>query len=521
MRRLEGRLFVGASSPSTPRLRGLGFSLLCAGALLAVGCVPKAKPDAPPVTDDGGSPAATPAPSAPPPSTGGDVSVAPSSGSEPSDGGAAPAPAEAAPVRASSTAKGAFDDATKAIARGSEGYRDAAGSLEDAVRIDPAFIQAWFNLGVVRQRLGELNKAQEAYEKTLELNKEFVPGYVNLASVYRSKGNYDKALDLLAKAATYAPTDSSVRNERIAILRATGRTDDAIAEAHKLIAENSNDLNAFVNLALAYHDKGNLDMSRLVYEKAFAAFPTVSDDAHVRHAYGMVLLAQDERDLAIVNGFDKAVKLDPYYVEALINRAQLYLEDSEPKEAVKLLRRAVDQQPTNQPARLTLAVALRRSGDLEAAKSQYEIVLTQNPSSFDALYNLAVLYSNYLQDPAKAKEKFELARKQTNDNELVAELDRYIDEAQRSIEIRERTEKLRQMREQAAKEREAKEAAEKAAQGSGGGDEGGGAPPDEGGSDGDDSGGDEGTGGDEAPAPSEDGGAGGGSPEAGDDAPAE
>ena len=131
------------------------------------------------------------------------------------------------------------------------------------------------------------------------------------------------------------------------------------------------------------------------------------------------------------------------------------------------------------------------------------------------------VYSNYLQDPAKAKEKFELARKQTNDNELVAELDRYIDEAQRSIEIRERTEKLRQMREQAAKEREAKEAAEKAAQGSGGGDEGGGAPPDEGGSDGDDSGGDEGTGGDEAPAPSEDGGAGGGSPEAGDDAPAE
>lgn len=474
---------AGSAAGSAAR-SGLRPSLLALMlAIFLPGCVPKNTPDEGPVVEATPpptrvEPATTPADAEPlaPAATADEPAVA---------GDAAPSPAASAPPQPAASATSAFAKAEKALALGEPGYREALSHLDEATRLDPSYTQAWFNRGVVLQRMGRLADAESSYQKALDINPDFIPAYVNLASVMREQGQHDRALDILDRARKKAPGNSQVGNERVAVLRSMGRVDDAIAEAHRLIKENSNDLNAFINLAIAYYDQGNLEMSRLVFEKAFASFPDVSSDAHVRHAYGLVVLKQGERDLAIVTGFDKALELEPKYVDALINRAQLHLEDSEPKKAAELLRRAVEEEPRNTEARLSLAVALRRSGDLDAAKAQYEILIDQAPSSFDAVYNLAVLYSNYLSDPARAKEYFERARKLTESQELIAQVDQYIAEAQRNIETQERTEKLRRLREQAAQEKAAREAAEKAAQGGGeGGEEGAspddGAPPDEG-----------------------------------------
>lgn len=439
-------------------------ALLLAAALLAgaaSGCTPKAKPDEP-VAPAASAPTPTPRPEAPEP-----VSAA-----KTEEPGVAPAdPQVAAPVVAVGPAA-SLARAQEGISRGPDGYASAESHLRDALRQDPQLYQAWFNLGVIQQRQGKKDDARASYQKAIEIAPTFMPPYVNQASMLREEKDYDRALDLLSTALKQAPKNPYVRNERVAVLRAMGRTSDAIDEAHRLIKDNSNDVSAFVNLALAYHDQGNLEMSRLVFEKAFATFPEVSNDARVRHAYGKLLLAAGERDLALATGFDKALELDPGYVECLVNRAQLYLQDSEPKKAEELLRRAVDLDPMNAPARMSLGVALRRLGELDGAKAQYEIILSERPNEVDALYNLGVLYGNYLNDPTKAKEYFERARKVAQDDELVASLDAYIAEAQRNIDTRERTEKLRQLREQAERDKAAREAQ----QGTSGGSDAGQAP---------------------------------------------
>ncbi len=110
-----------------------------------------------------------------------------------------------------------------------------------------------------------------------------------------------------------------------------------------------------------------------------------------------------------------------------------------------------------------LGVALRRGADYEAAEAQYELILASEPENLDAVYNLGVLYSNYLQDPDQALASFQRARDLTNDDELIASLEGYIQEAERDIANRDRMERLKQLREEAARKKEA-EAAAKAAE---------------------------------------------------------
>lgn len=341
---------------------------------------------------------------------------------------------------------------------------EAIRELQAALAQNSQFAEAWFNIGIAHQRTGNLNAAEEAYRKTLEIKPDMTVAMINLAEVYRVKGDFDRALDLLERAERQTPRNSLVRNQRVAVLRAMGRNDEAVSEARSLIEENSNDEAAFINLALAYHAKNDLNMACLVYEKALASFPDVGKDPFVLYDYGQVLLAMKERRRASIDGFDPAIQIAPNYVPALVARANLYLEDSDNEKALELLKRAVDAEPTNVQARLSLAVAQRRAGDYESAKAQYDIVLTSSPQHYQALVNAGILASNYLSDQEKALEYFRRAREVASQDSQKQQLDSWIAESEKMLKraADQRAKDLKRQQEEAA--RKAAEEAAKAAQ---------------------------------------------------------
>lgn len=51
-------------------------------------------------------------------------------------------------------------------------YRAAARSLEEAVAVDPEGANLWYNLGNVCERLGNLERAQAAYQRYLERTRD-------------------------------------------------------------------------------------------------------------------------------------------------------------------------------------------------------------------------------------------------------------------------------------------------------------------------------------------------------------
>lgn len=65
----------------------------------------------------------------------------------------------------------------------------ARSHLELATRMDPTFIGAWNNLGVLYMREGALGEAERAYTTALDHKQRYAPTLSNMANLYRHMGD--------------------------------------------------------------------------------------------------------------------------------------------------------------------------------------------------------------------------------------------------------------------------------------------------------------------------------------------
>lgn len=71
--------------------------------------------------------------------------------------------------------------------------KDAVDWLQVAVAIDADLANAWVNLGVALRRNGDLEKAEQAYKKSLEADPRVYSAYQNLAALFRLQGREEEA----------------------------------------------------------------------------------------------------------------------------------------------------------------------------------------------------------------------------------------------------------------------------------------------------------------------------------------
>jgi tetratricopeptide (TPR) repeat protein len=74
-------------------------------------------------------------------------------------------------------------------------YRTSLSLTEDTVRKQPGNARAWQNLGVFHQEAGHLERALEAYSRSLELNPAGVKALANRALIRFELGQWEAALD--------------------------------------------------------------------------------------------------------------------------------------------------------------------------------------------------------------------------------------------------------------------------------------------------------------------------------------
>jgi predicted CXXCH cytochrome family protein len=79
--------------------------------------------------------------------------------------------------------------------------------------------------------------------------------------------------------------------------------------------------------------------------------------------------------------YQKALKLDPSQVAAAVNLGNLYIKGGQAREAIRLWQYALQKSPGLETVRLSLAVALYRSGDSAAAEASLTKLLELNPAN--------------------------------------------------------------------------------------------------------------------------------------------
>lgn len=153
---------------------------------------------------------------------------------------------------------------------GQSDYQGARRELEAAIRIDPAYMKAYDNLGISMDRLGDRQAALMNLKKAAELDeKSQMPSelpYLDLARFYHDDNDLGDALVLALKAVDRNPRSAEALMELGKIYRDQSRWQDAIDALTKALAVNPHSAESYFLLGVAYRAVGKRDASRKAIE---------------------------------------------------------------------------------------------------------------------------------------------------------------------------------------------------------------------------------------------------------------
>lgn len=282
----------------------------------------------------------------------------------------------------------------------------ASDSLRQAVQLDPAFVEAWYNLGWVQLELNLLRDAQDTFKKVTELKADHVAAWAALGVAYEREEAWAPAQIAYERGLAVAPQDVDLLNGRVRMLRSRGQCPEAVTEAKKILAINSNSLDAFNSLGLCYMEQGEFELARFVIVKAQNSVPGGDKSATLEANLGLIFLRMDKEFDAELK-FESARKLDPTHAGAAVNLASIKLKNYDFEGARVMLEDARRVLPNNVPIQLNLAVARRGTGDFAGAQALLEpLAVVSGPYQIDAVYNLAILQGDFLKNPQAAFDGF-------------------------------------------------------------------------------------------------------------------
>jgi len=90
------------------------------------------------------------------------------------------------------------------VARGNN--QSAIEEYKKALNINPNDSSVWNKLGIVYQRVNQIDLAQHQFERALKLNSKYAEAWNNLASCYHLKGKYKQAIRYYQEAINAKPS---------------------------------------------------------------------------------------------------------------------------------------------------------------------------------------------------------------------------------------------------------------------------------------------------------------------------
>jgi tetratricopeptide (TPR) repeat protein len=344
--------------------------------------------------------------------------------------GTAGAKVKLAPVKPAALKE--FEAAQRALRLGGpEAAATARARLEKAVELDASLWEAWHDLGVIAQGSGDDAAAVRAYSKALDVNRDHLPTRLARAEAHRKAGDGKAARADYEAVLAAAAEDDPLRRDaaaRLASLHRDGKSyDAAVAVLRENLRVAGASSRVYTELGLVYIAQGRLELAALVLARAAEID---AKDPGVYNGLALLALRQGKAQDAF-DRFDQATKLDPKYIDARFNKASVLLDAGDYVRAKQELTAVIEAAPDDLSARVALGVALRGLKDFDGARATWERVVAgapaKNPARVDALFDLAILKADFLEDVAGGK----------------AELERYMQEAPTSHPKRQAAEEKR------------------------------------------------------------------------------
>ena len=284
------------------------------------------------------------------------------------------------------------------------GRADAVEWFRKCTEQSPGFAPCHYHLGSALLDFGDLEKAERAYERYIELEPDVAWGYLGRARVARRLGRDVESVDFLTHAAARPPRTREVAYLLATTYRRLGRIEEAdaalltVSRLPDLVAPHDDLMNrvasrstgTFELLRQAEQKKalGAVDEAVSLYEDVLAAEPdNYAALANLGNLYKQLRQYGPAEEQLL-----RAVTVDPSQSYAHAILAGVYLETNRLPETANAAATAIERDPQAYNAHYYLGRARAQSGRVREALGAFRTAAEIAPDRVEIRYALAVCY---------------------------------------------------------------------------------------------------------------------------------
>lgn len=254
-------------------------------------------------------------------------------------------------------------------------HAQALHHYKKAISLKSGYAVAYFHLGNLLSTNGEIEAAIENYQLALNSNPEHFPSLNNLALIFVEKDKYDDALTLLLRAEKIQAQDLEVLTNLGIILRKKEDYPAAIDRLSRALEIKPDFSPALEQLAISHQQNSDFDLALKYFVKAIDLHPE-ADDLHANYGH----LLNELGDYAKAKAeFNTAIAQNEYNPQAWNGLGANAKLAGDIDKALVIFSDALHKFPSNLEIQFNLATSYLTTGDFNNGWKNYHA----RPSYFE------------------------------------------------------------------------------------------------------------------------------------------
>ena len=200
-------------------------------------------------------------------------------------------------------------------------WEDSYKYLKKALKFNPDSFQSYNELGLLFQKQKNYKRAIQYFKRAIQIKSNYFAAYFNLGNTLKSAGKYDLALNSYKVANQLNPKVPELYLNIAVTLEKKENLEEAINILEQFITIFPEFMEGYNKLGLLYKKLDLLDKAENIFQEGIS-----KDGEYVRFYGNLANVLQSKGEFSeALKFYDKAIKMEPNYHEAIFSRSLLYL----------------------------------------------------------------------------------------------------------------------------------------------------------------------------------------------------
>ena len=269
-------------------------------------------------------------------------------------------------------------------------FAEARDAFLNAVKINPNFEPAWYNLGGTYRALNSPDDALTAYRRAVTIKTDYAAAHREIGRILLARGDARGAVDAFSKALQYNPDNFTAMRELADAQSQAGNYVEADSLYTRALTINPNDAQTNHNMALV-----KIELERYAEAVNFAkkAAEVTPPNSVYLYTMGLTLEKSGAIDQAIT-AYKNSASLDTRYIRPRINLGNLLVTIENYPDALNYLNEAFAIAPADYEVNKNLGVVYSKMEDWRFSITHYERALAAKPNDVSVLHDLSRAYAS-------------------------------------------------------------------------------------------------------------------------------